>query len=263
MEVMADEIAKMGEIFEEPPELPKETEEPEEIKEPEETEEPNNIEEPEETEESKDEILKEPKEDEKDKIIEELRERLNSIESKLTKEPIEEPKEPEPPAPIPEEDFLGDLDPDDLIRDPKEFNKLLNTIYRKGIELARAEAKNSAESVVKSVPNMIRDNISVTTKLKRLRDDFYKSNEDLVPWSKAVGLVYEELASNNPNKPVEDLMQDVATEVRKRLGLQKSSSDEDRPPKLHRKKGGPRQTTKPETDPILKELDEMDKALEF
>jgi hypothetical protein len=100
--------------------------------------------------------------------------------------------------------------------------------------------------------------------LKKVHDQFYEDNNDLVPWKKSVGTVFEELISENPDKTYEELLPRVATITRERLGLQKSaqkSTDKSTTPSLPRKKGGPRQTTKPDTTPFQQELDEMDKAL--
>lgn len=207
-----------------------------------------------------------PPEDPRDKELRELKERLAAVEerekSPKTKAPKTSP--PQTEAPISEEDFLGEMDLDDLTRDPSQFQSILNKVYKKGVEFARAEARKSAESIVRSIPDIVKNNVALNTRLKKIHDQFYSDNEDLLPWKKSVASVMEELISEQPDKTYEELLPQVATEVRKRLGLHKDANrrkDDNPPPPPPRKKGGQRQQSKPDTDPMLKELDEMDKAL--
>lgn len=208
-------------------------------------------------------------EDDKDKTIKELMDKLTSIEEKLktketqpAEEGTQEEKETETQEPsITEEDFVGDLDLDDLTNDPTALNNLLNTIYKKAIEFAKTEARSSAENVVRSIPDIVKSNVTMTARLKKIHDDFYNENKDLVMWKTAVGTVFEEMISKSPDKTYEELLPQVADEVRRRLSLQKQAEGKNQPPKLPRKKGGPRQTAKPDIDPFVKEIEEMDKAL--
>ena len=205
-----------------------------------------------------------PAEDEKDKIIRELREKLAEKEAApKTKAPKTEV--PQTEAPISDEDFLDGVDLDDLTRDPAEFNKLLNKIYKRALEQARNEVKRHSETVVRAIPDIVKNNIAITARLKQVHDKFYEDNKDLVPWKKVVGTIFEEFIAENPDRTYEELLPKVAEEARKRLELHKraQTNSNEPPPKLPRKKGGPRQTTKPNTDPLLDELSEMDKALEL
>jgi len=205
-----------------------------------------------------------PKSDEKDRVIEELRKKIAELES--AKKPSPQTPAPTTEAPILEIDFIGDLDLDDLTRDPDEFNKLLNKIYKKGVEYAREEAKRYGETVIKSIPDIVKSNIVLANRLKQIHDKFYEENKDLVPWKKVVGAVFEELLAENPDKSYEELLPQVAAETRKRLELHKKAQPKPgkgRPPSLPRKKGGPRQTTKPDPNPLLQEIAEMDKALGY
>lgn len=203
-----------------------------------------------------------PAEDERDKTIRDLREKL----AKKDAEPTEAPptKAPSTDAPISEEDFLGDADLDELTRDPSLFNKILNKVHKKGVEVGRAESRTSSESIVRSVPDLVKNNVALVAKLKEVNEKFYADNEDLVPFKKVVGVVFEELIAKDPNKTYDELLPEVSEEARSRLELYKdvNRKKKDDPPKLpHKGKGGKRKTTKPDATPLQDEMDEMDSAL--
>lgn len=202
-----------------------------------------------------------PEEDEKDKTIRELREKL--AEKEKVKEPELEPEQPPEPPPLTfeEQDFIGDIDLDELARDPKEFNNLLNNLYKKAV----TDTRNLlAENILRAIPEIVRSNITVMDNLKKASDEFYTNNQDLQPFKKVVATVFEEVASNNPGKPFEDLFPMVADEARKRLDLHKQVTQPQppKPPRLPSRKGRvqmPKETPNP--DPLLTELEEMNKTL--
>jgi len=275
MSVLDDEMAAMTKAledpepgFEEPKEDLPETEETEKTETEEtetettETETETETEETE-TEETEEEEEEETTEDPKDIELRELREKIIALETpKVEPEPEPDP-DPEPPAeePIPEEDFLGETDLDELTRDPKLFNALLNKIYAKARTDARGDVKLGNESVVKAIPDIVKNNIALTATLKKVNEDFYAENKDLVPWKAAVATVFEEFISKDPGKSYNELLPDVAKEVRTRLSLRKEAIDSTKPPKLPSKKSGKRQTAKPDVNQLQSDMDEMDKAL--
>ena len=204
-----------------------------------------------------------PAEDPRDAQLRSLREEIEELKkgSRSTKAPPTKAPSTEPP--IDEEDFIGEIDLDDLTRDPEQFNKVLNTIYRKAREAARGEIRGGIESVIRSIPDITKNTIAVQAQLTKARDDFYEENKDLLPWSKSVAAVMEEMIAENPDKRYDELLPDVATEVRRRLNLQKQANknNKDNPPPLPKKKGGQRQTPDLDLTKLDKEMDEMDKAL--
>uniref|UniRef100_A0A6H1ZBY4 Uncharacterized protein n=1 Tax=viral metagenome TaxID=1070528 RepID=A0A6H1ZBY4_9ZZZZ len=213
-----------------------------------------------------------PAEDPRDKEIRDLREKLALGETKHEPKPTKAPptKAPSTEAPISDEDFLGETDLDDLTRDPKLFNQVLNKIYKKAREDARSDFRKSDELIIRSMPDIVKNNIALISKLKEVNEKFYNDNKDLVPFKKVVGAVFEELISASPNKSYEELLPEVSKTTRERLELHKAANrgpndkdDKGNPPNLPRKKGSPRQTTKPDTTPLLGELDEMDKVLQY
>jgi len=206
----------------------------------------------------------EPTETEKEK---ELREENESLRAKLAEVP--KPKaEPEPDpvveTELTEQDFIGDLDLDEVTRDPTEFNKLLNKVY---LQAANDTRKTLGEGVLRTIPDIVKANIVTISNLKKAKDDFYDENKDLKPFKKVVGAVFEELQSDNPDKTYTEILGDVAIEVRTRLELKKEAvkatpAKNNTPPKLHGNKGkAGSSSTKPKTDALLNELDEMSQTL--
>jgi len=193
--------------------------------------------------------------------IEELKQKIAEVKS--IKPPKQKP--PTTPAPIEEKDFVGDLDLDELSRDPKEFNKVLNKIYKDAV----AEVRKAKEELSTTLPNQVTASMELQRSLKEMTDNFYNKNKDLKPFNKVVGVVFEELASQNPDKPYPKVLEMVGEETRKRLNLTKPKADpapkandnSDDPPPLPRKKGGRVTQPKPESNPVLSQIDEMNKTL--
>lgn len=254
-------------------------EEKEEEKKEESPEENKEEEPPEEKPEEKKEEEKEEAEEEqaeetdKDKIIENLRARLNEkLEAPPTKKeegvegkPAEKKEEP---LKFEDQDFIGDLDLDDLTRDKAALNKILNTVYSKGVNDSKRIA---TEGVLNTIPDIVKHNLTLLTTLKEASDQFYTDNKDLVPFKRVVAAVFEEIAAKNPDKKYSELMNLTAPEARKRLELHKQAvkkeaeenKENNKSPRLPNAKGGNRQTQtqKPNTSAIEKEISEMNKTL--
>lgn len=199
-----------------------------------------------------------PVEDDRDRRIAELEAKLAEKEKATTKAPSTSP-----PIEVGEQDFIGDLDIDEVTNDPKEFNKLLNKIYQKAV---KDTEKVMGERFDKTIPNMVKENLTTMTSLQKASDEFFAKNEDLVPFRKAVAEVFEDLATKNPNESYGVIMDKVAVESRKRLGLNKKkptqNKEEKKPPRPPRKKSRPGRGEEPkQTDPIQSELEEMNKTL--
>ena len=241
----------------------------------EEKEDPNKDKDKEDKEEDKDDLDKDKDEDDeetdKDKIIENLRKQIN--ERPTTEEPKkEEPKKEEekPPEPLKfeDQDFIGDIDLDDLTRDKSVLNKLLNTVYAKGVNDSKRIA---TEGVLNSIPDIVKHNLTLLTSLKEASDKFYDGNKDLIPFKRVVAAVFEEIASKNPDKKYSEIMDLVAPETRKRLELHKNAvkgkgngkEEEEKSPRLPAKSGGQRRmpNKKPDTSSLASEIEEMNKTL--
>ena len=207
--------------------------------------------------------------DDKDKTIEGLRRKVADLEVAKAEPPPSPPPPPEPPpaSSIEEplsldfQDFVGDLDIDDITENKESLNKLLNTVYSKGISDSR---RIVGEGILRSIPETVRNNLTLISALKETSDKFYEDNKDLVSFKKVVAAVFEDLASQNPNKPYNEVITLVAPEVRKRLELHERavvSPDKDSP-RLPTSRGGPRPASgKPNISPLHSEIDEMNKSL--
>lgn len=198
---------------------------------------------------------------------EELRKKV--AEKTIEPKPVEKEKPPATDPPIVDQDFVKDVDLDEVTREPSAFNKLLNTIYKKAVETVRGEARKSKEEIIQTVPGMVKKDLEVQQSLKEMSDKFYSNNKDLKPFSKVVGVVFEELASQNPNEKYSALLEKVGDETRKRLELKKPETKPvdkgndkgDDPPPLPRTKGGRITKPKQNDNPLANEIDQMNKVL--
>ena len=249
----------------------KQIEEPEEKEEEQEQEKEEEQEEQEEEEKQEGETKEEEKEEAKqDEEKEETPPDEKEIElanlraevEQLKKVKPEEKKEEVVDTPLDETDFIGDLDLDDLTRDKTAFNKILNAVYSKGVNDAR---KLTSEKVLLSIPDIVKNNITLLSQLKEASDKFYTDNKDLEPFKRVVAATFEEIAAANPGKKYDELMKLVASEARKRLDLHKKVDADKKkdPPRLPQKDSNKRNVPneKPNTSALQSELDEMNKTL--
>lgn len=190
--------------------------------------------------------------DDKDQTILDLRAKLAERDIKT------DPPTTKAPIVFEDQDFVKDIDLEETIRDPKEFNKILNSIYQKAVTDTQQKLGNQMSQ---SIPNMI----TVASNLQKATEIFYDSNEDLKPFKKVVATVFGDLVKTNPDKPYAEVMQDVAPEVRKRLELPdyvKKTVDKNTPPKLPKKKSKPGRTNaKPDLDPLQEDIGKMNETL--
>jgi len=148
---------------------------------------------------------------------------------------LEEEKKKNEPLKLEDQDFIGDQDIEDIIRDKDTFNKLLNSVYAKGVN---ASKKISTEDILSSIPDIVKHNLNLLTLLKETSDKFYNDNKDLVPFKRVVAAVFEDIVAQNPDKKYTELMNLVAPEARKRLDLHKQVVREEKNEKGGEKKGG-------------------------
>lgn len=208
--------------------------------------------------------VEEPVVDPKDEKIAALEARLAALESKPKEEPAPQPV-PEPaPQPISEVDFVKDIDLDEVVRDPKEFNKLMNQVYQKG--LADSEQR-VVEKVLRSIPEIVQSNIKVTQELEKTKTEFFEENPDLKGFQKVLASVYQEIAEKNPGKDYKTILALTGAEARTRLGLEKKAKatipeQKRTPPKLPSGGGkGGRGSDKPQLSGIEAEIEAMNKVV--
>jgi hypothetical protein len=194
--------------------------------------------------------------DPKDEKIAALEARLAALEKPVVPEPVK-PSEPS----IPDQAFIpDDSDLDELTRDPKKLNEVLNKVYQKGKQDTRTD-------IMAELPNLISGQVSIIQQVKETTEKFYKENNDLDSFKNVVSVVYEDLAKANPNQTFKDLMVATAAETRKRLKLPapkvvEAKKENDPPPPLP--KAGKRPGTineVPKPQAIDSEIEAMDKAV--
>jgi hypothetical protein len=207
--------------------------------------------------------------------VEDLKRENEELRKKM--EELSKPKEasvPPPPAtepPIADKDFLADVDVEEIVNDKDSFNKLLNNIYKQALKDARTEIKRSSETVLTTVPDRVIQSMEIKESLRKLSEQFYEQNKDLKPFSKVVGVVFDELVQQTPGAKYNEVLAKLGDETRKRLELKKPeattepepkpSTQKDSPPPLPRKKGG--RVSKPATDsnPLASEIDAMNRVV--
>jgi len=148
---------------------------------------------------------------------------------------LEKEKKKNEPLKLEDQDFIGDQDIEDIIRDKDTFNKLLNSVYTKGVNDSK---KISTEDILSSIPDIVKHNLNLLTLLKETSDKFYNDNKDLVPFKRVVAAVFEDIVAQNPDKKYTELMNLVAPEARKRLDLHKQVMRKEKNEKGGEKKGG-------------------------
>lgn len=199
---------------------------------------------------------------------EELKRKIDELSAPKTKAPKTEAPTTDPP--IEDEDFTEGMNLDDSDVDPKELNKVLNVIYKKAVQKAREENRKSNETLLREVPKLVTDDMNAQETLQKLTENFYKQNDDLRAFPKAVAAVFDELVEQHPSKKPEEILTLVGKETRSRLGLKepvrkpndkKGNKDKDDPPPLHRRKGKRSTQQSEETSGVAKEIDTMNESL--
>lgn len=196
-----------------------------------------------------------------DESVETLRKSVEEAYS--TPVPKKEEKEDKPSAlEIKEETFFTGTSDDleDLTRDPKAFNALLNSIYKKATEQGHSLA---IESFMKSAPQIMKTQVAHHVAMKGAIDNFYAENEDLVPYKKVVAGLATKIAAANPELTFPKLLKATEQVARKKLSLMKKTEegDKNKGPKFPRTPSGKRVGSKSELSGMAKEIEEMEKAL--
>ena len=200
-------------------------------------------------------------EDEKDKTISSLRAQVDALSKPKEPEKEKEEEIKVEDLTIPEQDFVGDLDVDEVVRDPKSLNTLLNKVYSKA---AKDVAKLVAESTIKSIPEIVRKNIEVVNNLKAMHDKFYTNNPQLAGFKKAVAAVFSDIQSSNQSKSYDELLTLTAAETYKRLGLKKEAIEKAKlsaVPKLPSKSGGAKSAPAKAAKGVESDIEEMLKSV--
>lgn len=121
------------------------------------------------------------------------------------------------------EDFIGDLDMDDVSSDPKVFNKILLSVIKKAVELSDQKSSKRLEN---AVPLAVKTQVKQYTGTKDAIDEFYKNNPDLSNVRKVVKACASQIVDENPEMKWENILNKAAEKTRQTLGIEKQSTGE-------------------------------------
>lgn len=155
-------------------------------------------------------------------------------------------------------DFVGDLDMDDVASDSSILNKILNKVMKQGIDVGK---KFNQDYLGTSMPQVIADQVSRYSQNQSMIDQFYRDNVELVNVKQAVKACAMQVANDNPDKGLEDILKMAAENTRKTLGIKKtvSSNESSSNPTgaaFAAQKGGQRKPSK-KLSKLQQELDEL------
>lgn len=133
------------------------------------------------------------------------------------------------------EEFVQEEAFDEALTSAEGMNKLLQGVYTKAVATAR-------EEFIKQVPNLVAPMVTDIVNRTQMVNEFYTKNKDLVNMKDYVGYVAKEIASKNPEFTLPKVLDSVAVEVRKRMGL---TGDSKGKPKANTGLPKPRTTRQP------------------
>lgn len=105
---------------------------------------------------------------------------------------------------------------DELLRNPKELNKVFNNLYKKAVEVGRTMA-------LQEFPTIIERQVASMNDINQMIKDFYIENEDLAPVRPYVGIIASQIQTEHPEYTVSKLFDETERVVRESLGMKKAS----------------------------------------
>lgn len=177
----------------------------------------------------------------------------------------EPPPKPEP-SPEPQDqdltkevDFIGDDDLSEILDSKESLNKLLNRVRFEALSLGQ---RLGTETVLRSIPEIVKRNVETQVTIQRMRDEFFSRNEDLSPYKRVVAECFQEIAAANPDQPMEKLLGETEKLSRQRLQLHRkvmldTSKSPEKKPTFERTPRGKKSKPKGELSGLAKELQEM------
>lgn len=155
--------------------------------------------------------------------------------------------------------FSGDADAlDGMLRSPEEFNKFIGDVYKKAVKKGYDLAM---ENTAKSVPEMVKPVISSHLTVREAVSEFYKNNDDLLPYKQTVSAIAVKIAKENPGQPLAKILNAAEKFARQRLSLPKKQ-EQSKGPNFPKTSGKSDRRSKEEPlTGVSKELDEMMQAL--
>lgn len=186
------------------------------------------------------------------------KEDVESGKEKVVEKPVEkvekEEVEKEPPA------------VDDIRINEDEFGRAIesvdgfNAVLEKVNKIVESRNQQFNHTIIKALPKVINGVVEEIVDLRMAASDFYRMNEDLIPFKPLCSVVANELSAKNPGKEPDELFSMVGEEVRKRLKLNKSARNsaktKKRSPAVVNEKSA-REPEPPELTGMQAEIDEI------
>lgn len=179
-----------------------------------------------------------------------------------TKAPSTKPASTQAPTtdtPIEDVDFLGGVDMEDVTGNKNTLNKVLNLVFKKGIE----QGQTLKEGVLRSIPSVVTNVANQQIGLKESVDKFYRDNPDLATpkRKKIVALKAEKAISEDPAITLSQAFDIAEKETREILKLKKKTvvkrEKGDRPSFGKKAKGKQKVKSKPKLTELQQDLNDM------
>lgn len=150
-----------------------------------------------------------------------LMERLERVTGeKLATVPVETARETQAEVAPVDHNFLEGMDIDEVLSTPENFNKLLLSVYNKGLQEA---GRLAAENIMRSLPSTINTFVNQQLTMRETVQQFYNDNPELRNVKKIVAGVANEIAAEHPEYELGKLMNEASSRVYKMLGLKKGA----------------------------------------
>lgn len=154
--------------------------------------------------------------------------------SQAQPQPETAPTQPQQPSAFPQMpnevsslDFIGQEDHIRILESKESFNALLNKVATVAYNAA---VMASQERILRQIPHVVETTANQQMQIKDIVGRFYSANKDLEPYKPAVSMATIKLHNENPNMPLEEMLNKAAEETRKVLRIRPGTQARQRVP---------------------------------
>lgn len=154
--------------------------------------------------------------------------------SQAQPQPEPAPTQPQQPSAFPQMpnevsslDFIGQEDHIKILESKESFNALLNKVATVAYNAA---VMASQERILRQIPHVVETTANQQMQIKDIVGRFYSANKDLEPYKPAVSMAAIKLHNENPNMPLEEMLNKAAEETRKVLRIRPGTQARQRVP---------------------------------
>jgi hypothetical protein len=119
------------------------------------------------------------------------------------------------------EDIWTEEQIEQAYENPASFVKALNEGVKKIYKRVRADLDKETSQALQKVHKDVQNTVNASINVRRTVDDFYSRNPDFVPIKGYVGTTMQNLAQENPNLGLDELLQKTEEVVRTNMKLEK------------------------------------------